>query len=112
MLTELRDTVPMTLKSMGIDPDTATPEQWMEAVDKIKAAADSGQIRKFTGNDYIRELAIGRRLGFARLVRGRGAAPGGQPEHRVRDAEGGLHALVDEPRDPGRRPEPRRPPRR
>ena len=59
MLTELRDTVPMTLKSMGIDPDTATPEQWMEAVDKIKAAADSGQIRKFTGNDYIRELASG-----------------------------------------------------
>jgi len=59
MLTELRDTVPMTLKSMGIDPDTATPEQWMEAVDKIKAASDSGQIRKFTGNDYIRELASG-----------------------------------------------------
>ena len=59
MLTELRDTVPMTLKSMGIDPDTATPEQWMEAVDKLKAAADSGQIRKFTGNDYIRELASG-----------------------------------------------------
>jgi spermidine/putrescine transport system substrate-binding protein len=59
MLTELRDTVPMTLKSMGIDPDTATPEQWMEAVDKIKAAADSGQIRKFTGNDYIRDLASG-----------------------------------------------------
>ncbi|HEU4803251.1 MAG TPA: spermidine/putrescine ABC transporter substrate-binding protein [Solirubrobacterales bacterium] len=59
MLTELRDTVPMTLKSMGIDPDTATPEQWMAAVDKIKAAADSGQIRKFTGNDYIRELASG-----------------------------------------------------
>jgi len=59
MLTELRDTVPMTLKSMGIDPDTATPEQWMQAVDKIKAAADSGQIRKFTGNDYIRELASG-----------------------------------------------------
>jgi spermidine/putrescine transport system substrate-binding protein len=59
MLTELRDTVPMTLKSMGIDPDTATPDQWMEAVDKIEQAADSGQIRKFTGNDYIRELASG-----------------------------------------------------
>jgi spermidine/putrescine transport system substrate-binding protein len=59
MLTEMRDTVPMTLKSMGIDPDTATPDQWMEAVDKIEQAADSGQIRKFTGNDYIRELASG-----------------------------------------------------
>lgn len=59
MLTELRDTVPMTLKSMGIDPETATPEQWMQAVDRIGQAADSGQIRKFTGNDYIRELASG-----------------------------------------------------
>ena len=59
MLTEMRDTVPMTLKSMGIDPDEATTDQWLEAVDKIEAAADSGQIRKFTGNDYIRELASG-----------------------------------------------------
>jgi spermidine/putrescine transport system substrate-binding protein len=59
MLTELRDTVPMTLKCMGIDPDTATTEQWLSAVDKIKQAADSGQIRRFTGNDYIRDLAAG-----------------------------------------------------
>jgi spermidine/putrescine transport system substrate-binding protein len=59
MLTELRDTVPMTLKCMGIDPDTATTDQWLSAVDKIKEAADSGQIRRFTGNDYIRDLAAG-----------------------------------------------------
>ena len=59
MLTEMRDTVPMTLKSMGIDPETATTDQWLEAVDKVQAAADSGQIRDFTGNDYIRQLASG-----------------------------------------------------
>jgi spermidine/putrescine transport system substrate-binding protein len=59
MLTELRDSVPMTLKCMGIDPDTATKAQWLSAVDKIKAAADSGQIRDFTGNDYIRQLSSG-----------------------------------------------------
>jgi spermidine/putrescine transport system substrate-binding protein len=59
MLTELRDSVPMTLKCMGIDPDTATTDQWLEAVDKIKEAAESGQIRRFTGNDYIRELSNG-----------------------------------------------------
>jgi len=59
MLTELRDTVPMTLKCMGIDPDTATTDQWLAAVDKISAAAKSGQIRRFTGNDYIRDLATG-----------------------------------------------------
>ena len=59
MLTELRDTVPMTLKCMGIDPDHATTDQWLSAVDKIKAAAESGQIRRFTGNDYIRDLSSG-----------------------------------------------------
>ena len=59
MLTEMRDSVPMTLKCMGIDPDTATTDQWLEAVDKIEAAADDGQIRDFTGNDYIRSLETG-----------------------------------------------------
>ncbi len=59
MLTELRDTVPMTLKCMGIDPDHATTDQWLAAVDKIKSAAESGQIRRFTGNDYIRDLSSG-----------------------------------------------------
>jgi spermidine/putrescine transport system substrate-binding protein len=59
MLSELRDSVPMTLKCMGIDPDTATTEQWLSAVDKIKAAVEDGQIRRFTGNDYVRDLATG-----------------------------------------------------
>jgi spermidine/putrescine transport system substrate-binding protein len=59
MLTEMRDSVPMTLKGMGIDPDKATTQQWLSAVDKIKKAADSGQIRRFTGNDYIKDLTKG-----------------------------------------------------
>jgi spermidine/putrescine transport system substrate-binding protein len=59
LLTEMRDTVPMTLKSMGIDPDKATKEQWLSAVDKVAEAADSGQVRKFTGNDYIKDLPKG-----------------------------------------------------
>jgi spermidine/putrescine transport system substrate-binding protein len=59
MLSELRDTLPMTLKCMGIDPDKATTDQWLQAVDKVKEAADAGQIRRFTGNDYIRDLSSG-----------------------------------------------------
>jgi spermidine/putrescine transport system substrate-binding protein len=59
MLIEMRDSVPMTLTCMGIDPDTASTEQWLETVDKIGAAADSGQIRDFTGNDYIKGLTTG-----------------------------------------------------
>ena len=59
LLTEMRDTVPMTLKAMGIDPEKATRDQWLEAVDKIERAADSGQVRKFTGNEYIKDLPKG-----------------------------------------------------
>jgi spermidine/putrescine transport system substrate-binding protein len=59
MLTELRDSVPMTLKGMGIDPDKATTDQWLAAVAKIKKAAGSGQVRRFTGNDYIKDLTKG-----------------------------------------------------
>jgi spermidine/putrescine transport system substrate-binding protein len=59
MLTEMRDSVPMTLKCMGIDPEQASEEQWLAAVATIRAAADSGQIRRFTGNDYIQDLESG-----------------------------------------------------
>lgn len=59
LLSEMRDTVPMTMKCMGVDPEHANRDQWMAAVAKIKAAAESGQIRRFTGNDYIQDLASG-----------------------------------------------------
>ena len=59
MLTEMRDTVPMVMKADGIDPADATKEEWLAAVDKIKEAADSGQIRRFTGNDYTEDITSG-----------------------------------------------------
>ena len=59
MLTEIPDTIPLVMKCMGIDLKTATVNDWLKAIDKIKAAADSGQIRRFTGNDYARDLTSG-----------------------------------------------------
>jgi spermidine/putrescine transport system substrate-binding protein len=59
MLTEMRDTVPLVMKCMGIDLNHVTEADWLKAIDKIKAAADSGQIRRFTGNDYARDLTSG-----------------------------------------------------
>jgi spermidine/putrescine transport system substrate-binding protein len=59
MLTELRDTVPLVMKSQGVDLANATEDDWMAAVDKIKQAVDDGQIRRFTGNDYTRDMANG-----------------------------------------------------
>jgi len=59
MLTEMRDTVPLVMKADGIDPVDATKEDWLAAIEKIRAAAESGQIRKFTGNNYTNDLANG-----------------------------------------------------
>jgi spermidine/putrescine transport system substrate-binding protein len=59
MLTEMRDTVPLVLQSEGIAPDEATKEDWLAAIDKLREARDSGQIRRFTGNEYTEDLTAG-----------------------------------------------------
>ena len=59
MLTELRDTVPLVMKAEGVDPAEASNEEWLAAIDKIKSAADSGQIRRFNGNDYTEDVTAG-----------------------------------------------------
>jgi spermidine/putrescine transport system substrate-binding protein len=59
MLNELRDTVPLVMKCEGVDVEKATEADWMKAIEKIKGAAESGQIRRFTGNDYAADLTNG-----------------------------------------------------
>jgi spermidine/putrescine transport system substrate-binding protein len=59
MLTELRDTVPLVMQSEGIDLAEATKQDWLDAIDRIGEAADSGQIRRFTGNEYTEDLTAG-----------------------------------------------------
>jgi spermidine/putrescine transport system substrate-binding protein len=59
MLDELRETPALVMLAEGVDPAKASADQWLAAIDKIKAAADSGQIRRFTGNDYTEDLTAG-----------------------------------------------------
>jgi spermidine/putrescine transport system substrate-binding protein len=59
LLQELRDTVPLIMLAEGTEPHEATPEQWMETIEMIEEAVDSGQIRDITGNDYIDDLPRG-----------------------------------------------------
>ena len=56
VLTEMRDTVPLMLKADGIDPADATKEDWLAQIEKLQEAVDSGQLRRFTGNDYVQDL--------------------------------------------------------
>jgi spermidine/putrescine transport system substrate-binding protein len=59
MLTEMRDTVGVVAASMGFDPETASKDEFMQAIDKIGEASDSGQIRGFTGNEYTKDITKG-----------------------------------------------------
>ncbi|MFI5485791.1 extracellular solute-binding protein [Micromonospora echinaurantiaca] len=58
-LSEMRDTMGLLLQSNGHDPSNFTAAQFDDALNKLKKAVDSGQIRKFTGNDYAPDLAKG-----------------------------------------------------
>lgn len=59
MLFELADSVGLTMLGNGDDPSKVTPETFDAAIKTIKSAVDSGQIQKFTGNDYAQPLAQG-----------------------------------------------------
>jgi spermidine/putrescine transport system substrate-binding protein len=59
MLTEMRDTVGSVLLADGVEPEKASLDQVMNAIDRIEKAAKDGQIRRFTGNDYVRDLLKG-----------------------------------------------------
>jgi spermidine/putrescine transport system substrate-binding protein len=59
VLSEMRDTVPLVMKAEGIDPEDASADDWLNAIDKLKSAVDSGQIIGVTGNSYINDMARG-----------------------------------------------------
>lgn len=56
MLSEMRDTVPLVMKADGVDIENATKQDWLDAIDKLREATQSGQIRRFTGNDYNQDM--------------------------------------------------------
>jgi spermidine/putrescine transport system substrate-binding protein len=59
MLTEMRDTVGLVAASMGFDPEKASLDEFLQAVEKIGEGAESGQIRGFTGNEYTKDITKG-----------------------------------------------------
>jgi spermidine/putrescine transport system substrate-binding protein len=59
LLTEMRDTMGFLLKITGADPSKFTQTQWENALDKLRGVVAAGQVRAFTGNEYIQDLAAG-----------------------------------------------------
>ncbi|MFJ3519483.1 MULTISPECIES: spermidine/putrescine ABC transporter substrate-binding protein [unclassified Streptomyces] len=58
-LTEMRDSVGMTLLDQGKDPASFTNADFDEAVGRLQKGVDKKQIRRFTGNDYTSDLDKG-----------------------------------------------------
>ncbi len=58
-LTEARDTIGLILLQQGKDPSKATVDDINAAVEFLEQQNNSGQIRKFTGNEYTTDLAKG-----------------------------------------------------
>ncbi|MFC9428534.1 spermidine/putrescine ABC transporter substrate-binding protein [Streptomyces sp. NPDC056987] len=58
-LSEMRDTVGMTLLDLGKDPAAFTDDDFDAALARIQKAVDRRQIRRFTGNDYTADLDKG-----------------------------------------------------
>ncbi|WP_369232958.1 spermidine/putrescine ABC transporter substrate-binding protein [Streptomyces sp. R21] len=58
-LSEMRDSIGMTLLDMGKDPAKFTDDDFDAAIARLQKAVDKGQIRRFTGNDYTADLTKG-----------------------------------------------------
>ncbi|THV16031.1 spermidine/putrescine ABC transporter substrate-binding protein [Nocardioides caeni] len=59
LLTEMRDTMGLIMLSQGADPADFDEDDWDNALDRLRKARNDGQIRAFTGNEYIQDLAAG-----------------------------------------------------
>lgn len=58
-LSEMRDSVGMTLLDLGKDPGSFTDADYDAAIGRMQKGVDTKQIRRFTGNDYTADLSKG-----------------------------------------------------
>jgi spermidine/putrescine transport system substrate-binding protein len=58
-LTEMRDTIGLTMLKLGLDPSKATKDDCDAAIAEIKKAVDAGIVRAFKGNEYAQDLISG-----------------------------------------------------
>ena len=59
LLSEMRDTMLFLLLMDGSDPEDFTEDEFTSAVDKLQGYVDSGQVRRFAGNDYVDDMKSG-----------------------------------------------------
>jgi spermidine/putrescine transport system substrate-binding protein len=55
----MEDTMGLALLANGIDPEKFTDSQFNQALEYVRRSKDSGQVRAFTGNDYLSDFQQG-----------------------------------------------------
>lgn len=59
MMTEMVDTMSLTLLMLGVEPAEATPDDVGRAAERLAEQRDAGIVRAYVGQDYIEELVAG-----------------------------------------------------
>ena len=59
LFSEMEDTVALALLALGHNPEQFTEKQFNEALEYVRRALSSGQVRNFTGNDYLSDFQNG-----------------------------------------------------
>ena len=59
LLTEMRDTMSFMLLLQGSDPEKFTSSEFSDAISELKKYVANGQIRRFSGNDYVDDMKSG-----------------------------------------------------
>jgi len=59
LLTEMRDTMLFMLLLNGSDPGDFTDAEFADAIKTLQGYVDSGQVRRFAGNDYVDDMKSG-----------------------------------------------------
>lgn len=59
LMSELNDTMGFMLRIVGADPENFDDDDFDRALDRLKESVASGQVRRFTGNDFVRDLDAG-----------------------------------------------------
>ena len=93
LLSEMRDTMGFMLKVQGADPSDFTEDEWKDAIDRLKGVVSAGQVRAFTGNEYIQDLAAGNIVACEAWSGDVIQAAVREPGHQVRHPRGRSVAL-------------------
>jgi len=59
LLSEMPDTMSFMLRLTGADPSKFNDAEWSRALERLQDIVATGQVRRFTGNDYVQDLNAG-----------------------------------------------------